>query len=198
MKERNRQAGFSLIELLIVGSIILVLTATALVTVFPAMRTARADAGLQQVRTAMTTARQLAIDRRQVIRVTFTAPGTITTDARQPIVPPNPAVFANLATAQLPADVAFTVYPGFPNTVATTPDGFGTAIRAIDFAGTAVLYFQPDGSVQLANGTIANGVVYVARANQLGSARAVTLFGAAGRIKAWRISTGNGAPAWQY
>ena len=72
------------------------------------------------------------------------------------------------------------------------PDGFGTGQHAIDFSidyggqGTAI-YFQPDGSAQDANGRINNGIMYLARTGEIYSTRAITLYGATGRTRGWRL-----------
>jgi hypothetical protein len=61
-----------------------------------------------------------------------------------------------------------------------------------------MIYFQPDGSAQDANSNINNGVVYIARPGDLASSRAITLWGATGRLRGWRLYiTGTGTKAWR-
>jgi hypothetical protein len=95
-----------------------------------------------------------------------------------------------------------TVIAGMPNGAATVPDGFGNATVAIDFdqgvAGAIKnqVLFMPDGSAHDVNGSWNSGIVYVARPGDLYSSRAVTLYGATGRIRGWRLLAGAGGPQW--
>ena len=83
--------------------------------------------------------------------------------------------------------------PGLPNGAATVPDGFGNATVAIDFdqnvAGAIKnqVMFMPDGSAHDVNGNLNSGILYLARNGDLYSSRAVTLYGATGRIRGWRL-----------
>jgi hypothetical protein len=90
-----------------------------------------------------------------------------------------------------------------PNTAATVPDGFGNGVLAIDFdqgvAGGGIknqVMFMPDGSAHDVNGNWNSGIVYVLRPGDLYSARAVTLYGATGRIRGWRLLSSPGGPQW--
>jgi hypothetical protein len=102
----------------------------------------------------------------------------------------------------LPSDIQFQAVAGLPNSAATVPDGFGNATTAIDFdrgvAGAIAnqVMFMPDGSAHDTNGNWNNGIIYVGRTADLYSARAVTLYGATGRIRGWRLISFGGAPKW--
>jgi hypothetical protein len=93
----------------------------------------------------------------------------------------------------LPNDISFQVILGIPTTLATTPDHFGTGGTAIDFdqgvAGGAknVICFNPDGSSQDVNSNGNNGVIYLARGGELYSSRAITVWGATGRLRGYRL-----------
>ena len=56
--------------------------------------------------------------------------------------------------------------------------------------------FMPDGSAHDTNGSWNNGIVYIGRATDLYSTRAVTLYGATGRIRGWRLISTAGGPKW--
>jgi hypothetical protein len=109
------------------------------------------------------------------------------------------------STYTLPNDVQFAVQAGFPTSQAAfplTPDTFGTGGTAIDFdqniaAGAKTqIYFYPDGSAQDINQNINNGVIYVCRPGDLNSSRAITLWGATGRLRGWRLLS-NGGNYWR-
>ena len=71
--------------------------------------------------------------------------------------------------------------------------------------GQKSIYFCPDGSAQDAAGGAGqcagnwnNGVVYIARPGDLMSSRAITVWGATGRIRGWRLyNNGAGGITWQ-
>ena len=73
----------------------------------------------------------------------------------------------------------------------------------VKVGGKNQIYFCPDGSAQdsaggvgQCSGNMNNGVVYIARPAELMSSRAITIWGATGRIRGWRIYN-NGGVAWQ-
>jgi hypothetical protein len=98
--------------------------------------------------------------------------------------------------------VAFQVQTGLPGT-GNTPDNFGAGGTAIDFdqgvAGGAknVVYFYPDGTGEDVVGNMNNGVIYIARTNDLYSSRAITEWGATGRLRGWRLYQISGTPYWR-
>ncbi len=102
----------------------------------------------------------------------------------------------------MPQDIQFQTIAGLPNGVATVPDGFGNATVALDFdqnvAGAIKnqVMFMPDGSAHDVNGNLNSGILYLARNGDLYSSRAVTLYGATGRIRGWRLLQNAGVPKW--
>jgi hypothetical protein len=107
-----------------------------------------------------------------------------------------------ITAVTLPIDINFQTVAGLPNSSATVPDGFGSATVALDFdqgvAGAInnQVMFMPDGSAHDVNGNLNSGILYVARNGDLYSSRAVTLYGATGRIRGWRLINSAGAPQW--
>ena len=188
-------SGFSVLELLIVIGIVLVVAAMTMVQIQPTLQAARVNNAQTLVLAQLRTARERAIDRRQVERITFTAPQAILIEERVPGAGGN--VWNQVLTISLPNDLQFLTINGIPATPATVPDGFGAGNLAIDFAGGTALYFQPDGSSQDVNGVTLSGVVYIARPGELSSSRALTVIGSTGRIRAYRLVTVAGNPTWQ-
>ena len=190
--------GFSLIEMVIVVLVILMVTAIAVVTMQPSLQAAHVANGYNITMAAIREARDYAVAQRQEYSVTFSntaIPNTITiTQVGNGNV---------LATYQLPTDVAFMTLGGFPTSPAGVPDGFGAGATAIDFDQAiaspvkTMIYFLPDGTGQDANGNINNGVIYVARSNQIYSSRAITFWGATGRIRGWRLYSNGGTNYWR-
>jgi prepilin-type N-terminal cleavage/methylation domain-containing protein len=193
--------GFSLIELLIVLSLVLIVTAFSLMTIGPSLKQGHVNEGYNTTLAVLRQGRDISVAQRQIYFVTLNgavAPNTLTiTQGSTGIV---------TSTKALPTDVAFDVEPGVPTspTVApTTPDGFGAGATPIDFdqgiVGGAknVVYFYPDGSAADAIGNVNNGVVYITRPGDIGNSRAITLWGATGRLRGWHLYLNAGKYYWR-
>jgi prepilin-type N-terminal cleavage/methylation domain-containing protein len=181
----NQSRGFSLIEMLTVLSIAVVASGMAFVSLMPALKDARVGSSVNTALATMRRAREEAVSKRRVYVVKFITPGSIQ-------VTQNTTTGTQLLTTVLPEDISFVADSSLP---APGPDNFGTGKIAIDFdqgvsGGQATeIYFQPDGSAVDIHNNVNNGVVYFGRAGELMSSRAVSLWGATGRLRAWRIDT---------
>jgi len=195
----SQMKGFSLIEALIVLSIIMITSGIFFISLQPALKDTRVTNAYNATLMTLRRAREQAIAERRTYVITFnsaSAPNTITiTQADTGLV---------TTTTSLPTDVFFQVVSGIPTTLATTPDHFGLGGTAIDFdqgvAGGAknVICFNPDGSAQDVNSNINNGVVYLARTGSLYSSRAITVWGSTGRLRGYRLYPNPaGGSVWQ-
>jgi prepilin-type N-terminal cleavage/methylation domain-containing protein len=197
----RKMRGFSLIEMIIVVTVILIACAIGFITLQPAIKQSRVTNAYNFALGAMRQAREDAVGDRRVYMVTFSSaaiPNTITiTQSDTGVV---------TATYKLPTDVTFNVQTGFPVspiTAPTTPDGFGVGTPAIDLdQGVAggvktSIYFYPDGSAQDALNNINNGVIYLGRVGDLYSSRAITVWGATGRLRGWRLYPNGGTNYWR-
>lgn len=186
--------GVTLIEMMIVIVIIMIASSMVFMNLQPALQATRVTNAYNLTLMTLRKARDASVNERRVYIVSFIAPGTMTiTQGDTGIV---------TSTFTLPTDMAFDAEPGLPNTVAGTPDHFGTGGTAIDFDQSVAggdktqIYFQPDGSAQDVNSNINNGVVYIARQGDLYSSRAITLWGATGRMRGWRLYNTSGVKSW--
>jgi type II secretory pathway pseudopilin PulG len=204
---RCKQAGFSILELVMVVGILLVATAAALVNIIPSIKTSRSNAGMELVLGELRRAHERAVDERRIYRITFVAPDTIQVDVGQvaivgsTITGSAPAFAPAQPPLTLPTDTQFVVVPGIPTGVKSTPDGFGSGNKAIDFdmaigGGGTQIYFQPDGRALDGTNQLNNGVVYLAQPSNLFSSRAVTLYGSTGRAKGWILGQVAGGTGW--
>jgi Tfp pilus assembly protein FimT len=206
-RRRHRERGFSLLEMMTVVALGIVVTAITFISMVPVLKQGRLNNAYNTTLAAMRQARDNAVSQRTSYSVTFT---TSTSPAKNTItVAPTLTTFQgeqNTVTYQLPSDIAFLAQSGLPT---TAPDGYGTGVLAIDLGYTAhatggsqTVYFCPDGSAQDDStgnclGNADGGVVYIARAGDLLSSRAVTLWGATGRIRGWRLyPLGGGGYQW--
>jgi len=184
----RRTSGFSLIETLIVLSLMMIASGIFFMSLQPALKDTRVTNAYNATLMTMRRAREQAIAERRVYLVTFNN-----------AVTPNTITITRASTGQvtstisLPTDITFRAEPGIPTTLATTPDHFGTGSPAIDFdqgvAGGAknVVFFNPDGSAQDINSNTNNGVIYLARSGSLYTSRAITVWGSTGRLRGYRL-----------
>jgi prepilin-type N-terminal cleavage/methylation domain-containing protein len=193
----RKQIGFSLIEMLIVMSILLIATAIGFIELRPAMNQIRVSNAYNTTLMTIRRAREAAIGQRRTYIVTFNnavVPNSVT------IAPASVTPGGLNVTYTLPNDVFFTATAGLP---AIGPDGFGTGATAIDFdqnvggGNKTSIYFFPDGSAQDVNNNTNNGVVYMGRNADLYSSMAITLWGATGRLRGWKLTNVAGAPTWK-
>jgi prepilin-type N-terminal cleavage/methylation domain-containing protein len=199
--------GFSLLEMMIACAISLILAGITVATYVPVMNENHVTGAYNFVLATLRHARDQAAGDMRIYVVTFTTPGTITVAQAGPAsttcqVPPTGSV---LFTTTLPSDISFQVEPGVPTsnvTAPTTPDAFGTAALAIDLdeptnPGATSICFNPDGTATDAAGNLSSGVVYMGRTGDVYSARALTVWGATGRIRGWRLYNISGTNTWR-
>jgi len=189
----RKMRGFSVVEMMIVVAIMMIVMGTAFIQIAPALKNAKAETALQTTLGQMRRAHELAVDRRQIYRVTFTAPRTIQLD-RVDVDPTTGArTFVLQSTIDLPTDMSFSVVSGIPTASTKVPDGYGNGTIAIDFdrdfsgSGTDI-YFQRDGRALDSSNRLNNGLVYICRSGDFKSCKAVSLMGATGRVKGWRLN----------
>ena len=175
---RSKQ-GFTFIELLVALGVLAVISGFSMMLVGPLLKARQVEVAVRTVSLQMSRARQFSVDSRRLTRVTFIAPRTITVEQRTPAS--QGGIWIWVTQADLPAEMEFGVSAG----VSSGPEGFGTS-SAVDFSSASQVFFSPDGSAVATSGQISNGVVYVSRPQEVDTTRAVTLFGATGRIKRWR------------
>lgn len=197
----RRVRGFSLIEMLVVLSIMMIIMSTAIIQIRPMWRDSKPQAALQTTLGQMRRTHEMAVDQRQVYRLTFIAPRTIRLEKVNIDPVTGKKTFVSPSTIDLPDETQFTVVTGMPTTPTTVPDGFGNGSVAIDFdrdtgGGVTEIYFQRDGRALNAAGQLNNGVVYMCRPGEVMSCKAVSLIGATGRSKGWRLSEVAGVRKW--
>lgn len=177
-----------MVELMIALVVIFIITGTAIIRMQPAVQQSRANAAMAQVLTAFRTAREYAVGKRRYVQVTFpNYPGTknqiqitalnhLTTGAGNDVI---------LSTITFPTLVNYQQYTGFPD----TPDAFGKGspvyFNGLDGGPVAGMMFQPDGTFVDTTGNPVSGTVFLGVNNFNISARAITVLGSTGRVKAY-------------
>lgn len=212
-ERRRRTGGFSLLEMMIVCALLMVVGAFSFMSLIPMMKQQRINNAYNTTLSAMRQARDNAVSQRTSYSVQFTTTSTSNTITVAPTLSAGFQGQQTLATYTLPTDVGFKALSGIPTGTANSPDGYGSGGTAIDFGysangtglgGASTIYFCPDGSSQdntngagQCSGNWSGGVVYIARAGELLSSRAITLWGGTGRVRGWRLyGNGSGGYTW--
>jgi Tfp pilus assembly protein FimT len=168
--------------MLIVISILMIVAGYSVYNLLPTIQNNRVENALQSTLMQMRRVRQMAVSERRVHVLTFVLPRTmqierVNLDGTRDV----------LSQIPLTNDVEFRAEPGIPTDPALTPDGIGIGGQAVDFNGGDEIYFRPDGSAHDVDGLLVNGVVYLCRPDALVTSRAVSLLGATGRLKSWKL-----------
>jgi prepilin-type N-terminal cleavage/methylation domain-containing protein len=200
----RRMRGFSLIEMIIVVTVLLIACAVSFMTLQPALKQGHVTSAYNFTLGALRKAREDAVGDRRVYMVTFTTSAVLNVPSTITITQSDTGLVTSSYT--LPVDVKFQTQTGFPTsqtTAPTTPDGFGVGVNSIDFdqgvsgGVTSAIYFYPDGSAQDVNNNINNGVIYMGRTGDLYSSRAITVWGATGRLRGWRLLQNGSSNYWR-
>jgi prepilin-type N-terminal cleavage/methylation domain-containing protein len=169
-------AGFSLIEILIVVAILSTLFGLAAGITMTAVNASRAESSKTAVINMLELARNQATSERRDFQLIFTLPNKIEV-VRLEI----PAGSTPIASRVLENGQEFVKFTGLPD----TPDLFGNA-TAVAFGATPTIRFTSDGSLIDSSGDVLNGSLFLGTPGQVGSARAVTIFGPSGLIRSWK------------
>jgi prepilin-type N-terminal cleavage/methylation domain-containing protein len=193
------QRGFSVIELSLVILVILIISAMAIMALQPALRDARFDSAMRQVLDQLRQAREYSIANRRYVQITFPTVAVAGGGLQYQIVMTEKNV-QPYGPAGAGADVVLSTVPIQPpaqfltNAAAVdTPDNFGNT-SAIEFAGQnpgpiGGMLFQSDG--ELIDGLTfqpINGTVFLGDPNEPLAARAITVLGSTGRVRAWKFN----------
>ena len=177
----RNERGFSLLELTVVVGILGVL-ATITIMVSPAfMQHAKAESGIAQAVDVLRIARETAISQRRNVMIEFVGLTAIRTVRQDIGVDGVLTGTTTLSTVELENNVRFRLEPGLPD----TPDGFGNS-SAVNFGPSPQRMFTSEGTLVNQTGDVINGTVYLSRADDIASARAISIFGPTALLRVWR------------
>src|SRR5712691_9117648 len=170
MHRSNNTAGFSLIEFLVVASLVTIMSGIGISLLTGWLPNARADAAERLVVYHLTAAREQALSERRNIEVVVIGDNQL-----QFIRHELPLGTTVLRTIPLESSVKFTLFDQVPD----TPDGFGNS-TPVDFGGANPVMFTSDGSMIDDQGVPVNGSIFLGLPETKQSARVVTVFGGTG------------------
>lgn len=173
VNRRGEETGFSLIEAIIVVMIMLTVLGFALLNVQGVLPGMAANTAMNQIVAQLRSGRELAIAQRRNIELKFL--GTNQIQLLRYDVPNGTTV---LSTITLEGKNQFQLFGSIPD----TPDSFGNA-SAVSFSGPAAWIFLSNGTLVDSATNPVNGSIFVGQTNLSGTARAVTILGATGRIR---------------
>jgi type II secretory pathway pseudopilin PulG len=193
MRKTNRnESGFTLVEAVVVIGIMMVLMGIAIVSSFGTIQSYQVNSAQDVVVSQLRVARQLAIDQRRTVQVWIdTAPETdgayhVAYQIQPALVnggeQPGPKVSVPISTA-----VSFVLEPGVPD----TPMKFGNSAPVYIgnppvSGGPTIMQFNATGTFTDNTGTnLLYGTVFLGVPNQPNTARAVTIMGGTGRVRAY-------------
>jgi Tfp pilus assembly protein FimT len=176
-----REEGFSLVELaftLAIICIVVVVVFEAYANAYPAFR---ATSSVQLLQSELRQAREVSIDQRRSVQVTFQG----TSELVAVVQGINGSSNTQIYDYFLPEGLKYVLLTGVPD----TPDGYGNS-HAVNYScpGNTLpctITFQSDGSVLDGGGAYNNGSIFIGITGQTQTARAVTILSATGRIRAW-------------
>jgi len=173
---KPRDAGLSLIEMMLILTLIALTAMVALVQMRTSMAILDADKAANLVMSQLRLARQVAVDQRRDVRVEF-----LGTDQIRLTRFDGGGATTVLADVTLPSGYTF----GLPTGPGDTPESYGNA-NPVYFNNETSGTFLGDGTFVSGAGVLINGSVFTI-GNGNGSSRAVTLSGASGRLKQYYL-----------
>ena len=209
----KRQRGFSLLEMMITVAIGLTIAGITFISMMPMFNRNHIDLAYDTTLAVLRDTRHLAISQGHEYIVVFDGNrGTMTVEY-QPPADPVTFVYPGVQlvnTYSLPKDTSFAIHSNSPTGAANAPDGLGSGATSIDFGytpvggtgGSSTIVFMPDGSARDGTspgngGNYSSGVVYLTRpSGVITDSRAITVWGATGRIRGWRLSVISGTNTW--
>lgn len=184
MKQRlnKPQHGFSLLEGLIAVAIIMTVMGMALINYSTILPNYKANTAMDQVLSQLRSARERAISHRIEVQVQFVGTNQMTlTEIWFVGAAPPPT------TVTFEGGAKYMVFAAAP-VVPDTPMGFGNN-AAIYFGGVnggpPIMKFTSNGAFIDGGNTLVNGTVFLGMTGKPSTARAVTVLGATGRVRAY-------------
>jgi len=201
-KTIRNERGFTLLESVLVIGIMMILMGIAVIKSFGSMETYAASSAMDTVVSQLRVARQLAISQRRTVEVwidnspeaadnRFHVAYQVQSAGKQ-----TTEVAGLKISVPVPGTTQFILESGVPDTPMAFGNNAAVYIGNPPVAGgPPVMQFNPDGTFTDNNLTLLNGTVFIGVPNQSGTARAVTIMGGSGRVRAYTWS-GSASIGW--
>jgi len=175
---RSSERGFSFIEIVVVVAIIGIMGALAVGVTMTSVNASKADSSTSALMNILELARNQSTSQRRDFQLVFTAPNQV-----QVIRLDLPSGTTLIANRYLENSQAFVRFGSLSD-----PDNFGHVddTDAISFGSTPTIRFTTDGTLIDSSGDVLNGTLFLGKVNEIGTARAISIFGATGLIRSWK------------
>jgi type II secretory pathway pseudopilin PulG len=193
MRKANRKdLGFTLLESVVVIGIMMVLMGMAIIQSFGSLGSYQANSALDVVVSQLRVARQLAISQRRTVQIWIdSVPEPV--DNRYHVkyqvqaAPQTNEVAGPVVSVPLPASTQLILEPGVPDTPMQFGNNAAVYVGNPPVAGgPPVMQFNSTGTFTDNTGTnLLYGTVFIGIPNQVATARAVTIMGGTGRVRAY-------------
>ena len=196
-RTKRAQEGFSLLEMVVVVGLAFTVMCFAVMNTMSSTANAKANAAMDAVVSQLRQAREMAIAKRRNVQVQFTTPNqiqtTILTLPGEAIPPALPVVLLNDGVS---GGLSFYVFPSLPD----TPMNFGNStpinLQQPTGGGAWTVMFATSGAFcgtaqsaatlyQATTNNPVNASIFLGVAGKTSTARAVTIFGATGRVRSY-------------
>jgi Tfp pilus assembly protein FimT len=183
-KNAPTEEGSSLVDLLVSVGIIIIVFGMAFEGYQNALPSMRADGAMELLEAQLRQAREVSIDQRRYVTVTFQG----TSEFVATVVGINGGANTQLYDYFLSNHMKYVLFSG----IGDTPDKYGNS-AAVNYNCTGstlpcTITFNSDGSVQDGQSGSSNGSIFIGIAGQTTTARALTILSATGKIKTWRYT----------
>jgi type II secretory pathway pseudopilin PulG len=199
MSKRTKRAeqGFSLLEMVVVVGLAFTVMAFAVMNTMSSSQNSRANSAMDAVISQLRQARELAIAKRRNVQVQFTAPNqiqlTILTLPGETVPPVFPPTYLN---DNVPGGLIFTVLSGLPDTPMNFGNSTAISLQQPTGGGAWTVMFTTSGAFvgtaqsaatlyQATNNNPVNASLFLGVVGKTNTARAVTVFGATGRVRSY-------------
>jgi Tfp pilus assembly protein FimT len=161
----------------VVLAIAAALAGMAAVQSLTAQPSIRADGAMRVVLGQVRLARERALNERRYMRAVFLTPSTVQV-VREEVTGNTTTTLSDIT---LENGASYALVSGLPD----TPDAFGKT-SAISFGTATAFRFTPDGTLIDQSGNLLNGTVFLTIPGSTRGARAITVLGSTGRIRAYK------------
>jgi prepilin-type N-terminal cleavage/methylation domain-containing protein len=178
--------GFSLVEMLLVVTIVLILAGWALISINGTLPYNQATAGVNAATDVFHQGRDLALSQRRNYQLLYTVPNQLQLER---LGIGTEAALTTLPVVTLPIPAQFIVFSGIPSpdtTITSVPCGNGLC-----FGGTLTQTWLSDGTFVDAAGNPLNATIFIGVPGNPSTQRAFTVLGTTGRIRAYKWTGGS-------
>jgi Tfp pilus assembly protein PilE len=179
---QHREAGFSVVELMIVMAVGVTLAAMAMMSSGAALSAFKARGVISKVQATLVQARELAISQQRDIQVVFV--GTNEIDLVRVELPLSSGTTTTLSKTLFEGGMTFTKVTGLAD---PTQDVWGGTTGAIAFSPAANVQFRAGTGVLMDSATLqpVSGRVFVAVDGKKETAGMISVFGPTGRVRSY-------------